>query len=133
MLSQTNTDELAEWYQRFPGELIERFTHAFICAAEGRGIAPIANGYKPKVTNLYLANGDVGDINPAVTVIGELVSEVALDLVPDETDVTMLEIDGEWAYVQIGDVVILDRLGGAMLPQVLVKPEHVASALKDQI
>ena len=98
-----------------------QYENATVNANDGINYAPYPEGYKPKEVEIYYGdapsdstyhyrNGKWFDIN--------------LENMEDESVVQIL-IDAQWAYIQTGDKVLLDRIGGCELPEIPSKDEMV--------
>lgn len=77
-------------------------------------IAPYPEGYKPKAIEIYY--GDAPSDSTYYYRDGKWV-DINLENMEDESVVQIL-IDAQWAYIQAGNEVLLDRIGGVELPEI---------------
>jgi hypothetical protein len=78
----------------------------------------------PQHVAIYYADYALG---PDISIHG---SEIFSFKLPEsdraQADVIQVEIDGQWAFIQVQGIVILNRLGGAKLPDVLLDLSRLA-------
>jgi hypothetical protein len=86
---------------QFPENYVPVLIEIYYCAAES--------------PHIFIVNGELKDYN----VSGFL----------DNTKSISVLIDDQWAYIQIEGNVILNRLGGVVLPDVLVNPSTLINSL----
>ena len=80
----------------------------------------------PQLIEIYYE--DEADDSTIFIKNGQLVSIRLENTVKDPT-VIMMEIDDQWAYIQLEGRIILDRRGGAILPDVVVNPSVLLSTI----
>lgn len=89
-------------------------------------VAPYPEGYKPKEIEIFY--GDTAANSTYYYRDGKWV-DINLENMEDESVVQML-IDDQWAYIQAGNEVLLDRMGGVELPEIPSKDEMVTNLTK---
>ncbi|MGG6265444.1 hypothetical protein ACQ4M3_05500 [Leptolyngbya sp. AN03gr2] len=112
--------ELAQLRDRYPNT-----TYELACAWH---LPPFPVGYTPQLIELYYSNDDGTDSPDFVIEAGSLTS---IRIPTDETrcEIIQLEIDGQWAFIQIGSAVVLDRISGrVVLPEVLLDISQLAQS-----
>lgn len=127
-LTDSEKEQIAHAFPAL-ADAIDLYPQALYSAYEGMSLPPLKAEYLPQTVELYLAAGDV-ESDPAIAIVGNTVTELALDLIPDNPVTTMLSIDGNWAFVQIAQSVVLDRLGDVVLPDALVSEDTILQTLK---
>ncbi len=96
--------------------------------AEAWGLKPWPHGYIPEYIGIYYGDAPRGEDISFLD--GKLrIFEVRE---PEEINVTKVSIDDEWAYIQIGKRVLLDRLGEVILPELLQEPQKILEILLAQ-
>lgn len=98
-----------------------QYKNATYNANDGMNYAPYPEGYKPKEIEIFY--GDAVASSTYYYRDGKWV-DINLENMEDESVVQIL-IDDRWAYIQAGDKVLLDRVGGAELPEIPSKDEMV--------
>ncbi len=106
--------------------LKDKYPVAISNAAESWDIPSIPSGYVPQLIEIYYE--DEADDSTIFIKNGQLVSIRLENTVKDPT-VIMMEIDDQWAYIQLEGRIILDRRGGAILPDVVVNPSVLLSTI----
>jgi hypothetical protein len=91
-----------------------QYPNATLNAEDSINVPPFPNGYRPKEIEVYL--GDSCSDSAYHYRDGKWF-DISLKNITDESVVQIL-IDDQWAYIQAGNEVLLDRLGGAVLPEV---------------
>lgn len=91
-----------------------QYPNATINAQDSINIPPFPNGYRPKEIEVYL--GDSSEDSTYHYRNGKWF-DISLENTTDESVVQIL-VDDLWAYIQAGNEVLLDRLGGAVLPEI---------------
>ncbi len=95
----------------------DKYPQAVYSVAEAWGLEPYPHGYVPESISIYYADDPRGaDI---LFLNGELLSFRLT--APKDKDVIKVSIDDEWAYIQVGREVLLDRLGEVILPDILLE------------
>lgn len=112
--------ELAQLRDRYPNTIYE-----LACAWH---LPPFPVGYTPQIIELYYGN-DEGNESPDFVI--EAGSLTSIRVPTDETpcEIIQLEIDGHWAFIQIGSAIVLDRISGrVILPEVLLDISQLAQS-----
>lgn len=112
--------ELAQLRDRYPNTIYE-----LACAWQ---LPSFPVGYTPQVIELYYSN-DAGNESPDFVI--EAGSLTSIRVPTDETpcEIIQLEIDGHWAFIQIGSAIVLDRISGrVILPEVLLDISQLAQS-----
>lgn len=91
-----------------------QYKNATINANDGMKYAPYPESYKPKEIEIFY--GDAVDSSTYYYRDGKWV-DINLENMEDESVVQIL-VDDKWAYIQAGDKVLLDRIGGCELPEI---------------
>jgi len=119
-IDQILPSELARLRDRYPNTIYE-----LACAWH---LPPFPVGYVPRVIELYYSNDDGIDSPDFVIEAGSLTS---IRIPTDNTscDIIQLEIDGQWALIQIGSAIVLDRISErVVLPEVLLDISQLAQS-----
>ncbi len=115
--------ELGKITAKFPQEIVnicDKYSIAVLNALEFLETPPLPNGYIPSVIEIYYAD----TFGPQVFILdGKLQEYVSIEEIQKDHNSISVLIDYDWAYIQIENRVILDRLGGVIMPEVLVNPE----------
>ncbi len=89
--------------------------------SEAWDLEPLPDGYVPDYIGVFY--GDDARGSHICLSFGEL---LPLKLTPPpDKDVVKVSIDDEWAYIQIKDKVLLDRLGGVVLPDLFLDTQKL--------
>jgi len=115
--------QLAEIQEKLPPQfaaLKDQYPVSISNAAEDWDTPPYREGYVPYDIDIYYREYADG---PDVSVVNGQLQFIYLDQYVEEPDVIAMEIDGHWAYIQLQGRVILNRIGGVILPKVLVDSE----------
>lgn len=94
--------------------LKDKYPVAISNAAEYYDAPPFEEGYVPELIEVYY--GEEADSAGILAWNGSV--SVDLNNYEPGASVLMKQIDGQWAYVQIGSIVLLDRAGGVILPPI---------------
>ena len=97
-------------------------------AEEYRNVPPFTEGYKPKEIEVFFGNSPIDstyhyrncewfDINLENS---------------GEEPVTQILVDNQWAFIQVEDKVLLDRMGGIELPEIPNK-EYFVSRISQKL
>ncbi len=100
--------KLPQWMQKLKDEYPVTISNV----AEDYELPPLPAGYEPYSIEEYY--GEEVEDSYLFTLKGKICS-LNLEAV-DYTGVTRIMIDGHWAYIQIRHEVLLNRLGGVVLP-----------------
>ena len=96
--------------------------------AEAWGLKPLPHGYVPEYIGIYYGDDPRGE--DVCFINGKLEDFEMRE--PEEVNVTKVSIDDEWAYIQVGKRVLLDRLGEAILPELFQEPQKILEILLAQ-
>lgn len=97
------------------------YPNATLNAGEYINVPPFPTGYQAKEIEVYL--GDVCDDSTYHYRNGKWF-DINLENITDGSVVQIL-IDNEWAFIQAGNEVLLDRMGGVELPEIPSKEDFV--------
>ncbi len=112
--------ELAQIRRRLPRDiqaLKDKYPQSVYNVSEAWGASPFPHGYIPESISIYYSD------DPSGTDIAFQNGKLRnFDLEPSkDKDVIKVSIDDEWAYIQVGGKVLLDRLGEVILPDILLE------------
>ncbi len=123
MFGPLTKQELEQIRKRLPLHIQaykDKYPQCVYNTSEAWGAKPFPHGYIPESIDIYYADdptgADIGFFEGKLTVL-------KLNT-PKDKDVIKVSIDGEWAYIQAGGEVLLNRLGEVILPDILL--EHKA-------
>lgn len=94
--------------------LKDKYPVAISNAAEYYDEPPFEEGYVPELIEVYY--GEEADSAGIFAWNGSV--SVNLNNYQPNSPVLMKQIDGQWAYIQIGSITLLDRAGGVILPPI---------------
>jgi hypothetical protein len=107
-------NSLPAWIQ----VLKDKYPVSVCNAADTWNESPLPSGYIPEAIEVFY--GD--DVNsPDLFTRNGKIHSFNLSK-PSDTSVIQLLIDGIWAYIQVEGRVVFDRLGGAVLPDIVIDP-----------
>lgn len=98
---------------------------SMINAAEYYNEPPFPDNYIPEFIEVYYQDAD----SPHIFIVKGQLKDYNVANLPDVTKTVSVLIDDEWAYVEVEGHVILNRLGGVILPDVLVNPSNLVDSL----
>ena len=101
--------EIAILKDEFPGFIYD--------VAEYLNIPPYPDNYVPEMVDIYYAEGQDG---PSVSIENGVITHYEVVRKATSRDTILVEIDDCVAFVQIRNKVLLDRRGGAILPEILM-------------
>ena len=114
--------ELQEIATKMPPDIValsNKYPIEVLNAAEFLETPPLPDNYTPKIVEIYYANTE----SPGVFIKeGKLENYVIREPDKDRNLIAVM-LDYEWTYIQIEGKVILNRLGGVILPDVLIDPK----------
>ena len=115
--------EIEKIAAKFPQAIVnlcDKYPIAIWNALDSLEVTPLPNNYIPTAIEIYYAD----TFGPQVFILdGKLQEYVSVEEIQKDHNSISVLIDYDWAYIQIEGQVILDRLGGVILPEVLIKPE----------
>lgn len=94
--------------------LKDKYPVAISNAAEYYDAPPFEEGYVPEIIEVYY--GEEADSAGILAWNGSV--SVDLNNYQPNSLVLMKQIDGQWAYIQIGSIILLDRAIGVVLPPI---------------
>ncbi len=111
--------ELAQIRERLPKDIQaykDKYPQCVYNVSEAWGASPFPHGYVPEHISIYYSDNPRG--SDIAFWNGKLRN---FNLKPSkDKDVIKVSIDDEWAYIQAGGKVLLDRLGEVILPDMLL-------------
>lgn len=108
--------------------LCDRYPHTVYEVASAWHYPAFPAGYRPNLIEVYYSNDDGTDAPDLVIEQGYL-SGMRLQIEEFPCDVIQLEIDGQWAFIQIGSQIVLDRISGrVILPELLIDVAQLAAS-----
>jgi hypothetical protein len=118
--------KLPAWIQ----ELKDKYPISVVNTADTWEQQPLPEDYIPKEVEIFYGD-DVEDSDLFIR-DGKLYSFSLRE--PVDANVIQVLIDGNWAYIQVEGRIVLDRLGGVILPELVVNPEAILpSVLKSNL
>ncbi len=111
--------ELAQIRKRLPVEiqaLKEKYPQCVYNVSEAWGASPFPHGYIPESIDIYYSDNAT---TPDIAFLDGKLRKFKTTP-PKDKDVIKVSIDDEWAYIQAGGKVLLDRLGEVILPDILL-------------
>lgn len=119
-IKQTLPPEIAALRDRYPNTIYE--------VASVWHYPAFPMGYRPNLIEVYYSNDDGTDA-PDLVIDQDYLSGMRLQIEESPCNVIQLEIDGQWAFIQIGSQIVLDRISGrVILPEVLVDAAQLAAS-----
>ncbi|MDJ0696927.1 hypothetical protein [Mastigocoleus sp. MO_188.B34] len=94
-------------------------------AAEVWGKPPFYKGYKPEIIDIYYGNIDT----PNVFILNGELKEYNISSNDEKSKSLSVMFDGQWAYIQVEKTIIINRLGGVILPEVIVEPSALIQSI----
>ncbi len=107
--------------------LKDKYPVAISNAAEYYDAPPFAEGYVPELIEVYY--GEDADDSGVFAWNGSV--SIKLDNYKPDSPVVMKQIDGQWAYIQIGSIVLLNRAGGVVLPPIADKSKFMLDLMPE--
>ena len=114
-----NKRELEQIRRRLPEDIQaykDKYPQSVYNVSEAWGASPFPHGHIPECIDIYYADDPAGS---DISFIEGKLTVFKLDKAKDK-DVIKVSIDDEWAYIQVGGKVLLDRLGEVILPDILL-------------
>ncbi|BAZ02850.1 hypothetical protein NIES37_68630 [Tolypothrix tenuis PCC 7101] len=105
--------------------LVKNYRTDIINAAEFWDEPPLTVNHVPEFIEIYYGDAE----SPHIFIVNGELQDYNVTNLPDNTKSISVLIDDQWAYVQIEGQVILNRLGGVILPDVLVSPSSLINSL----
>ncbi len=123
MFGPLTKQELEQIRKRLPLHIQaykDKYPQCVYNTSEAWGAKPFPHGYIPESIEIYYSDNPSGtDIAFQEGKLRKFKTTMSKD-----KDVIKVSIDDEWAYIQAGGKVLLDRLGEVILPDILL--EHKA-------
>jgi hypothetical protein len=104
--------------------LVDNYHTDIINAAEFWNEPPFAENYIPEFIEIYYGDAE----SPHIFIVNGELKDYDVNLLDNTKSISVL-VDDQWAYIQIEGQVILNRLGGVVLPDVLVSPSTLINSL----
>ncbi|NBD15518.1 MAG: hypothetical protein GVY04_05035 [Cyanobacteria bacterium] len=123
MASQMSEADLAKAREKLPPSFLgfkDQYPVSLTNAVDEWDTPPYPEGYIPHSVDVYFQEDALG---PDLIIEAGKLKSLNFDAWADSPDVIVVEIDDQFAYIQLEGRVILDRLGGVVLPDVFVDPE----------
>lgn len=105
--------------------LVNNYRIDIINAAEFWDEPPFPVNHVPEFIEIYYGDAE----SPHIFIVNGELKDYNVSNLPDNTQSISVLIDDQWAYIQIESNVILNRLGGVALPDVLVSPSTLINSL----
>lgn len=96
-----------------------------INAAEFWDEPPFPENYLPEMIEIYYGNTP----SSHVFILNGKLEEYRLDEVDINPNSIAVQIDDQWAYIQVEGQEILNRLGGVVLPDLVIKPSALLNSV----
>ncbi len=107
--------QLPLWIQ----QLKDKYPLAVYNTSDAYYLEPFPIGYHPKEIEIYYGDDyEDSDFYIEGTELTDFNEKT-----PPDLSVTQLRIDGDWAYIQVEGIIILDRLSGVILPEIVLNHE----------
>ncbi|NBD15519.1 MAG: hypothetical protein GVY04_05040 [Cyanobacteria bacterium] len=129
MAYEFSEKELADINEKLPPQyaaLKDKYPVSIANAADDWDTPPYPEGYVPQSIDIYYQEHDA--LGPGLTIEDGKIGSIQFNNWVNDSDVIGVEIDSSWAYIQVEGRVILNRIGGAVLPNVLQSPELLLKA-----
>ncbi len=107
--------------------LRDKYPVAIANAAEYYDAPPFPESYVPEFIEVYYAE----ESDSAGILAWNGTVSVDLNNYKPASDVLMKQIDGQWAYIQVGSLVLLDRAGGVVLPPIVEKSNFMLDLMPE--
>lgn len=107
--------------------LKDNYPVAISNAAEYYDAPPFEEGYVPEVIEVYY--GEEADGAGILAWNGRV--SIDLNNYQPGASVLMKQIDGQWAYIQIGSIVLLNRAGGVILPPIAEESDFMLDLMPE--
>lgn len=105
--------------------LVNNYRTDVINAAEFWNEPPFPESHIPEFIEIYYGDAE----SPHIFIMNGEIKDYKVSNLPDNTKSISVLIDDQWAYIQIEGQEILNRLGGVVLPDVLVSPSTLINSL----
>jgi hypothetical protein len=105
--------------------LVNNYRTDIINAAEFWDEPPFSDNHVPEFIEIYYGDAE----SPHIFIVNGELQDYNVANLPDNTKSISVLIDDQWAYIQIEATVIINRLGGVVLPDVLVSPSSLINSL----
>jgi hypothetical protein len=113
--------QLPLWIQ----QLKDKYPLAVYNTSDAYYLNPLPAGYRPEEVEVYYGDDYEGS---DLYIEGTELIDFNLET-PSDPSVIQLRIDGDWAYIQVGGQVILDRLKGVILPEIVMNHEALLRSI----
>lgn len=105
--------------------LVNNYRTDIINAAEFWDEPPFPDNHVPEFIEIYYGDAE----SPHIFIVNGELQDYNVTNLPNNTKSISVLIDDQWAYIQIEATIILNRLGGVVLPDVLVSPSSLINSL----
>ncbi|BAY14082.1 hypothetical protein [Calothrix sp. NIES-2098] len=105
--------------------LAEKYRIDIINAAEFWDEPPFPDNYVPEMIEIYYGN----TISPHVFILNGQLEDYKLDDLDINRKSIAVQIDDQWAYIQVEGQEILNRLGGVVLPDAVIEPSALLNSI----
>jgi hypothetical protein len=109
--------EIAALAKNYPSDIFN--------AAEFWNEPPFPDNYIPELVEIYYGDTD----SPDVFIMNGKLEDYRVHNIDDNAQSIAVQIDDQWAYIQIEGKEILNRLGGVVLPDVIVDPSMLLNSV----
>ncbi len=127
--------ELWEIAAKFPPDVIalcSKYPIDILNASDSFDNPPLQHNYIPKLIEIYYEQ----TLSPQVFIMDGILEDYHLLLSERQKDYNSISvmIDHDWAYIEVEGKILLNRLGGVILPDVIIEPAKlISSVLSRQI
>jgi hypothetical protein len=105
--------------------LVNSYRTDILNAAEFWDEPSFPEGYQPKLIEIYYGDSE----SPHIFIQDGKLKDYNVSNLPDNAKSISVLIDDQWSYIQIEGNEILNRLGGVVLPDVLVNASSLMNSL----
>lgn len=105
--------EIQAWKDKYP--------NAVYNVSEAWDVPPLPEGHIPEDIAIYYADETMGS---DILIYQGVLHNFELDP-PKDKKVIKMAVDDDWAYIQVERTVLLDRLGGVVLPDILTRQDKL--------
>ncbi len=114
---------------KFIADLKHQFPATIYALAENWHLEPLPEAYEPESIDIYYKDEQLDQAGLSVTDGLLTFVDVREPLNEDDQALIFMAVDDLPAYISIGSMVIFNRLGGAILPDVIVNPSKLAEVI----
>ncbi|MBD2596049.1 hypothetical protein H6G74_17200 [Nostoc spongiaeforme FACHB-130] len=103
----------------------ELYRNSLMNAADYWDEPPFPENHIPEFIEVYYGDAD----SPHIFIVNGELQDYDVANLPDTSKTISVLVDDQWTYIEIEGKVILNRLGGAILPDILVSPSSLVDSL----